>query len=174
MPEILRRARDRLTTRRVWYGVRPHPHLPAQSFTRYKEALVLRRFSNNSLPLFCSLPLSHLPAPPPHASGPLTPLPGPLVPTEPIRRGQWEICRCATADSYSLDASAALSRRLGHATALDAGLPPSSVVHQPITSPVSIVADQDRVSTLTGCVITALPLRRPVTNLHRGWVWSSE
>src|SRR5271154_4748276 len=42
---------------------------------------------------------------------PLTPLLGPLVPTEPIRCGQWEKCRSATADSYSLDASAALSRR---------------------------------------------------------------
>jgi hypothetical protein len=42
---------------------------------------------------------------------PLTPLLGSLVHTEPTRRGQWEICRSATADSYSLDASAALSRR---------------------------------------------------------------
>jgi hypothetical protein len=80
---------------------------------------------------------------------PLTPLLGFLVPTEPIRRGQWEKCRSATADSYSLDASAALSRRPSdfrastpdndadeapgvpagrrrsdHATALDAGLLP--------------------------------------------------
>jgi hypothetical protein len=35
----------------------------------------------------------------------------PLIPTEPIRRGQWEKCRSATADSYSLDASATLPRR---------------------------------------------------------------
>src|SRR2546421_1163958 len=62
----------------------------------------------------------------------------PLVPTEWIRRGQWEKCRSATADSYSLDASAASSRhdadeapgvpagrrRRGHATALDASLLP--------------------------------------------------
>ena len=64
----------------------------------------------------------------------------PLVPTEWIRRGQWEKCRSATADSYSLNASAGLSRRplamtpmkrpafqqvagdFGHATASDAGL----------------------------------------------------
>jgi hypothetical protein len=60
------------------------PHLPARSFARYKDALVPCRFSNDSLTSFCSLPpLSHLPAPPPRASGcraPLTPLPGPLAP----------------------------------------------------------------------------------------------
>jgi len=64
---------------------------------------------------FCSLPLSHLPCTAPSClrplRAPLTPLPGALVPTEPIRRGQWEKCRSATADSYSLDASATLSRR---------------------------------------------------------------
>jgi hypothetical protein len=124
--------------------------LPARSFARYKDALVPCRFSNNSLLLFCSLPLSHLSCTAPSClrlrRAPLTPLPGPL---EPIRRGQWENCRSATADSYSLDASAALSRRpsdpvrrpltmtpmkrpafpagcrrLGHVTALDAGLLP--------------------------------------------------
>src|SRR2546430_962992 len=64
---------------------------------------------------FGSLPPSHLSCTAPSClrphPAPLTPLPGPLVPTEPIRRGQWEKCRSATADSYSLDASAALSRR---------------------------------------------------------------
>src|SRR2546423_12708722 len=64
---------------------------------------------------FCSLPLSHPPCTAPSClrprRTPLTPLLGPLVPTEPIRRGQWEKCRSATADSYSLDASATLSRR---------------------------------------------------------------
>src|SRR4051812_21822488 len=34
-----------------------------------------------------------------------------LIPTGPIRHGQWEKCRSATADSYSLDVSAALSHR---------------------------------------------------------------
>src|SRR5271154_4303837 len=63
-----------------------------------------------------TLPLSFVPFPSltflqlPRGA-PLTPLPGPLVPTEPIRRSRWEKCRSATADSYSLDASAALSRR---------------------------------------------------------------
>jgi hypothetical protein len=91
----------------------------------YKDALVPRRFSNNSLPLFCSLPLSHRPAPPLSClrprRAPLTPLPGPLVPTEPIRRGQLGKCRSAMVDSYSLDASAALSHR------------PSDPVRRPLT-----------------------------------------
>jgi hypothetical protein len=58
-----------LTTRRVRYGHRTRTHLPARFFARYKDVLVPRRFSNNSLPLFCSLPPSHLPAPPLRASG---------------------------------------------------------------------------------------------------------
>jgi len=33
------------------------------------------------------------------------------------------------------------------------------------------VVDQGRISTLTGCVTVTSPLRRPVGNLHRGWVW---
>jgi hypothetical protein len=37
---------------------------------------------------------------------------------------------------------------------------PSSLVHQPTTPPVSTVVDQGRVSTPTGCVTTASPLRR--------------
>src|SRR5207248_7483434 len=68
-------------------------------------------------------------------------------------------------------------RRLGHATALDAGLLllPFSFVHYSITPPhVSTVVDQGRASTLTGCVTAASPLRRPVTDLHRGWVWPRE
>src|SRR3984957_13321114 len=105
-----------LTARRFRYGV-TRPHLPARSFTRYKDAFVPRRFSNNSLPLFCSLPLSHLPAPRPSClrprRAPLTPLPAPS-PTGLIRRGQWEKCRSTTADSYSLDVSAALSRPPSH------------------------------------------------------------
>ena len=59
-------------------------------------------------------------------------------------------------------------RRLGYTTALDAGLPPSSFVHQSITPPVSTVVDQGRVSTLTGCVTAVSLLRRPVADLHRG------
>jgi hypothetical protein len=129
------------------------PHLPARSFTGYKDVLSPRRFSNNSLPLFlfpsplppsCTAPSCLRPR-----RAPLTPLPGPLVPTEPIRRGQWENAAARPADSYSLDASATLSRRpsdpstpdsgadeasgvpaghrrIGHATALDAG-PPSQL-----------------------------------------------
>jgi len=67
----------------VWYGLGP-PHLPARSFTRYKDALVPRRFSNNSLPLSFPFPL------PPFCTVPwclrprraqFTPLPGPLVTT---------------------------------------------------------------------------------------------
>jgi hypothetical protein len=36
------------------------------------------------------------------------------------------------------------------------------------------VVDQGRVSTPTDCVTAALPLRRPVTDLRRGWVWLRE
>jgi hypothetical protein len=56
----------------------------------------------------------------------------------------------------------------GHATALDAGL-----LLLPFQL-VSTVVDQGRVSTPTGCVIAASLLRRPVTDLHRGWVWPRE
>ena len=52
----------------------------------------------------------------------------------------------------------------GHATALDAELPPSSFVHQSITPPVSTVVDQGHVSTLTAlrhrCVTTTSSCRR--------------
>jgi hypothetical protein len=98
----------------VWHRTRPH--LPAQSFTRYKDALVPSpaAFQKLSTSLLFSSPL------PPSCTAlsclrlcgaPLTPLPGPLAPTESIRCSQWEKCRSATADSYSLDASAVLSRR---------------------------------------------------------------
>jgi hypothetical protein len=68
-------------------------------FASYKDALVPRRFSSNSLPPFFALTL-HFPAPPPRSClrphrAPLTPC-GPPSPTEPIGRGQWEICRSAT------------------------------------------------------------------------------
>jgi hypothetical protein len=100
-----------LTAPRVRYGVGTRPHLPALSFTRYKDTLVPRRFSNNSPFLWFSSPL------PPSCTAPLVPQAAPSStysparPTEPIRCGQWEKCCSATADSYSLDASVALSRR---------------------------------------------------------------
>jgi hypothetical protein len=131
------------------YSTVPEPHLPARSFARYKDALVPAVFPTTlslSFVLFPSPTFLHRPLVPQAAPSSTYSLPGPLVPTEPIRRGQWEKCRSATADSYSLDASATLSRRpsdpstpdgdageapgvpaghrrLGHATALGAGLP---------------------------------------------------
>jgi hypothetical protein len=168
------------------------PHLPGRSFTRYKDVLVPRRFSSNPLPLFCSLPLSHFPTPPPRASGRAQLH---ILLCQALSPHRTDTTRSATADSYSLDASAILSRwpsdsstldsdadeapsipadrqRFSHATALDAGLPPSNFVHQSITPPVSTVIDEGRISTLTRCVTAASPLRRPVADLHRGWVWS--
>ena len=103
-----------LTACRVRYGCRSQPHLPVRSFARYKDALVPRRFSNNSLPPFFPSLFTFL-----HRSprlclrpcrAPLTPCGAPL-PTEPIRRGQWENAAARHAGSYSLDASAALSPR---------------------------------------------------------------
>ena len=106
-----------LTARRVRYGVGADLICQPSSFARYKDALVPRRFFPQLSPplLFPSLPLSHLPAPAPSylnpRRAPLTPYRAPPVSTEPIRRSHWEKCRSATADSHSLDASAALSHR---------------------------------------------------------------
>jgi hypothetical protein len=95
--------------------VRSRPHLPARPSPRYEDGLVLRRFSNSSL---CAFPRSFFPSR--SCTGlpsclrprraPLAPF-GPLVSTEPILRGQLGKCRSTTTGSYSLDASAALSRR---------------------------------------------------------------
>jgi hypothetical protein len=76
----------------VWR--RSRPHLPARLFAKYKDALAPRRFSNNSLASFCSLPLSltflqRLLVPQAALSSTYSPARS-LVPTEPIRRGQWE------------------------------------------------------------------------------------
>jgi hypothetical protein len=49
---------------------------------------------------------------------------------------------------------------------MQASSSPSSFVHQSITPPhVSTVVDQGRVTTLTGCVAAASPLRRPPPRL---------
>ena len=103
-----------LTARRFRYGV-TRPHLPARSFTRYKDAFFPRRFSNNSLPLFL------FPSPlPPSLHRPLVPQAtlsstySPARPPSPHRTDTTRPagkCRSATADSYSLDASATLPRR---------------------------------------------------------------
>src|SRR5271154_1523878 len=65
-----------------------------------------------SLPFvpFPSLTFQHCPLVPQAAPSSTYSPARPPVPAERIRRGQWEKCRSATADSYSLDASAALSR----------------------------------------------------------------
>jgi hypothetical protein len=68
-------------------------------------------------------------------------------------------------------------RRLGHATASDARLSPPLRASSTDPSHLllsSTAVDQGRVSTLTGCVTAASPLRRPVADLHRGLVWSRE
>jgi hypothetical protein len=71
-----------------------------------------------SLPFVSLPPLSltylHCPLVPlrPRPSSTYSPARPPCPPTEPIQRGQWEKCRSATAGSHSLDASAALPRRL--------------------------------------------------------------
>jgi hypothetical protein len=187
-----------LTACRVRYGVGPDLICQSGPSPGIKTHSSPAAFPTTlSLASFCSLPLSHLRAPPPSClrprRAPPTPLPRPLVPTEPIRRGQWEKCRSATADSYSLDASAALSRR------------PSDPVRRPLTmTPMKrpafqqVAGDlavrrpqildhcypsskprppiyqtslrlhrgrQGRVSTLTGRVTTTSPLPPPFTNL---------
>ena len=178
----------------------------ARPFVSYKDAFVPRRFSNNSLASFCSLPLSHLRAPPPSylrpRRAPPTPLPGRWSPQNRydaasgknvaarrltlIRSTPRQHClvdrltRASTLDNDADEAPGVLvgRRRLGHATALDPG-PLQSLLQASSTNPphllnVSTVVDQGRVSTLTGRVTTASALRRPVTDLHRGWVWSRE
>jgi hypothetical protein len=69
-----------LTARRVRYGVGPDLICQPGPSPGIKTHSAPRRFSNNSLASFCSLPLSHLPAPPPSClrprRAPLTPLPG--------------------------------------------------------------------------------------------------
>src|SRR6201996_6832417 len=56
----------------------------------------------------------------------------------------------------------------------DSCFSPPSFVHQSITPHVSTVVGQGRISSLTGCVTAASPLRRPVADLHCGCVWSKE
>jgi hypothetical protein len=155
-----------LTARRVRYGVGPDLICQLGPSPGIKTHSSPSAFPTTLSLSFCLLPSYTAPSCLRPHRAPLTPLLGPLVPTEPIRRGPWEKCRSATADSYSLDASATLSRRpsnpsipnsdadeasgvpaghqrLGHATALDARtpLPLSSFVHQSITPPVSTVVD---------------------------------
>jgi hypothetical protein len=68
-----------LTARRFRYGV-TRLDLPARSFTRYKDALVPRRFSNNSLPLIL------FPSPlPPSLHRPLVPQATPSSTYSPAR-----------------------------------------------------------------------------------------
>jgi hypothetical protein len=104
----------------------------------------------------------------------------PLVPTEPIRRGQWEKCRSATADSYSLDASAAFisstpnndadeapgvpagRRRLDHTTTSDLG-PLQPLLQASSTDPSNLHRGRrGRVGMLTGRVTTTSPLPPPL------------
>jgi hypothetical protein len=139
------------TARRVRYGVRPdlicQPG-PSPSIKTHSSPATFPTTLSLSLSLLSPSHLYTAPSCLRPRQAPLTPLLGSLVPTEPTRCCQWEICRSATADSYSLDASAALSRRpfdpmrrpltvtpmkrpgvpaarrrLSHATALDVGPP---------------------------------------------------
>jgi hypothetical protein len=116
--------------------------------------------------------------------------------TRPVRK-----CLSATTGSHSPDASAVLSHRPsdrapnldndadeapdvlagrrppGHAKALDVGsLLPSSKPGQPTyyTSSLAHRDRQGRVSTLTGCVTTALPLSHSFADLYHGWFWSRD
>jgi hypothetical protein len=104
-----------LTACRVRYGVGPDLICQPGPSPGIKT-----HSSPAAFPTTLSLPFVPFPPLSPACTAPLMPqaAPGPtysparpLVPTEPIRRGQWEKCRSATADSHSLDASAALSRR---------------------------------------------------------------
>jgi hypothetical protein len=58
-----------LTARRLRYGVGPGLTCQPGPSPGIKTHFVPRRFSNNSLLFFCSLPFSHFPTPPPRASG---------------------------------------------------------------------------------------------------------
>jgi hypothetical protein len=166
----------------VWRRTRPH--LPAPSVARYKDALVPRRFSNNSLASFGSLPLSHLPAPPPSClrprRAPPTPLPGPWSPQNRydaasgknvaarrptlIRSTPRQHCLvdhltpASTPDNDTDEAPGVPAGRVAGDMIMRRpqiqDSSPSSFVHQSITPPVSTVVDQGRVSTLTGCVTT--------------------
>jgi len=81
-----------LTARRVWYGVGADLICQPWSFARYKDALVPRRFSNNSLPPFYPSLFTFLHRPTGRASDRtelhlLPAAPPPLLPTAPIRLG---------------------------------------------------------------------------------------
>ena len=103
-----------LTTRRVRHSVAPDVICQPGPSLDIKTHSSPAAFPKNSRFLWFSSPLSpflHRPLVPQAAPSSTYSPARPLVPTKVIRRGQWEKWRSATADSYSLDASAALSRR---------------------------------------------------------------
>jgi hypothetical protein len=98
-----------LTARRV-------RHLPVQPSARYKDALVPRRFFNNSLslPLFHVIIFSltlHLPARPPRSC--LRPLRAPLTPCHPPLVPAREKYRCSSVESRKRDISASNDGEIG-------------------------------------------------------------
>ena len=102
-----------LTARRVRYGVGPdliyQPNASLAIKTRSSPAASPTTLWLSFVP-FSSLTFLHHPLVPQAAPSSTYSPARPLVPAERVRRGQWEKCRSATTDSYSLDASAALSR----------------------------------------------------------------
>jgi hypothetical protein len=131
-----------LTARRVRHGVELDPHLPAQPFARYKDALLSGRFSSNSLPpIFPPHSSASCTAPPSRASGraelhllPAGSLPHRTDTTRPVEKYRsetgWLLFVRLPSPYVGLWTMILVEpppvpagcRRLGHATALVAGL----------------------------------------------------
>jgi hypothetical protein len=174
-------ARAPLTTRRVRLGV--------------GTDLICQPDPRPGIKTHSSALLHRPPVVPQATASSAYPLPGPTLyrtyTTRPIGK-----CRCATTGPYSLDTSAAISRRppdcastlendadeapgvpagrwrLGHATTSHAGLLSSFKPHARIYNTSSRLhrGRQGRISTLIGCVTPTSLLPRTFPNLHHRWL----